>query len=263
MTVRSRTDRRAPHRGDQRRSAILVALDELLRDNGGRLEAVNIAEISRRAGLTRSAFYFYFENKASAVGAALEEIYEEVFAVNDILLGAGEPAGRIERTIRGLVDFWDRHRHLYRAVLEARSASPAVRDIWETERQAFIPAIAAMIEDERAARRAPAARGAPPPAGGRGRGHHPPSLTPLCLPYLLLRGRPARAPPAPDATTLADVLLLLNERLLERLTLGVELDRERYIESVVTVWLRSIYGRAPEPAEPTTARNRHDPAPCP
>ncbi|MGI5219990.1 TetR/AcrR family transcriptional regulator [Nocardia sp. CA-290969] len=224
MTVRSRTDRRAPHRGDQRRSAILVALDELLRDNGGRLEAVNIAEISRRAGLTRSAFYFYFENKASAVGAALEEIYEEVFAVNDILLGAGEPAGRIERTIRGLVDFWDRHRHLYRAVLEARSASPAVRDIWETERQAFIPAIAAMIEDERRAGRAP--------AGG-------------------------------DATTLADVLLLLNERLLERLTLGVELDRERYIESVVTVWLRSIYGHEPEPAEPTTARNRHDPAPPP
>lgn len=224
MTVRSRTDRRAPHRGDQRRSAILVALDELLRDNGGRLEAVNIAEISRRAGLTRSAFYFYFENKASAVGAALEEIYEEVFAVNDILLGAGEPAQRIERTIRGLVDFWDRNRHLYRAVLEARSASPAVRDIWETERQAFIPAIAAMIEGERRAGRAP--------AGG-------------------------------DATTLADVLLLLNERLLERLTLGAELDRERYIESVVTVWLRSVYGREPEAADPTTARNRHDPAPRP
>lgn len=222
MTVRSRTDRRAPHRGDQRRSAILVALDELLRDNGGRLEAVNIAEISRRAGLTRSAFYFYFENKASAVGAALEEIYEEVFAVNDILLGAGEPAERIERTIRGLVDFWDRNRHLYRAVLEARSASPAVRDIWETERQAFIPAIAAMIEGERRAGRAP--------AGG-------------------------------DATTLADVLLLLNERLLERLTLGAELDRERYIESVVTVWLRSVYGREPEATDPTTARNRHDPAP--
>ncbi|WP_280406709.1 TetR/AcrR family transcriptional regulator [Nocardia carnea] len=248
MTVRSRTDRRAPHRGDQRRSAILVALDELLRDNGGRLEAVNIAEISRRAGLTRSAFYFYFENKASAVGAALEEIYEEVFAVNDILLGAGEPAGRIERTIRGLVDFWDRHRHLYRAVLEARSASPAVRDIWETERQAFIPAIAAMIEDERAAGPAPPGGAAPPPAA-------PPSPRAAAA---------ARGPPPPrDATTLADVLLLLNERLLERLTLGVELDRERYIESVVTVWLRSIYGRAPEPAEPTTARNRHDPAPCP
>ncbi|WP_280463465.1 TetR/AcrR family transcriptional regulator [Nocardia carnea] len=203
--VRSRTDRRGPPRGEQRREALLVALDELLRDNGGRLEAVDIAEISRRAGLTRSAFYFYFENKAAAVGAALEDIYQEVFAVNDILVGAGEPADRIERTIRGLVDFWDRHRHLYSAVLDARSASAAVREIWESERQAFIPSIAAMIDDERRAGRAP--------AGG-------------------------------DAETLADVLLLLNERLLERLTLGADLDRERYIESVVTVWLRSIYAPA-------------------
>ena len=203
--VRSRTDRRGPLRGEQRREALLVALDELLRDNGGRLEAVDIAEISRRAGLTRSAIYFYFENKAAAVGAALEDIYQEVFAVNDILVGAGEPADRIERTIRGLVDFWDRHRHLYSAVLDARSASAAVREIWESERQAFIPSIAAMIDDERRAGRAP--------AGG-------------------------------DAETLADVLLLLNERLLERLTLGAELDRERYIESVVTVWLRSIYAPA-------------------
>ncbi|MFD4407084.1 TetR/AcrR family transcriptional regulator [Nocardia sp. NPDC058499] len=203
--VRSRTDRRGPPRGEQRREALLVALDELLRDNGGRLEAVDIAEISRRAGLTRSAFYFYFENKAAAVGAALEDIYQEVFAVNDILVGAGDPADRIERTIRGLVDFWDRHRYLYSAVLDARSASAAVREIWESERQAFIPSIAAMIDDERRAGRAP--------AGG-------------------------------DAETLADVLLLLNERLLERLTLGAELDRERYIESVVTVWLRSIYAPA-------------------
>ncbi|NKY33741.1 TetR/AcrR family transcriptional regulator [Nocardia speluncae] len=216
--ARSRTDRRGPPRGEQRREALLVALDELLRDNGGRLEAVDIAEISRRAGLTRSAFYFYFENKAAAVGAALEDIYREVFAVNDILVGPGEPADRIERTIRGLVDFWDRHRYLYSAVLDARSASAAVREIWESERQAFIPSIAAMIDDERRAGRAP--------AGG-------------------------------DAATLADVLLLLNERLLERLTLGAELDRERYIESVVTVWLRSIYA----PAEPTTARNRYDSAP--
>lgn len=216
MTTRPRTDRRAPQRGDRRRSALLAALDELLRDNGGQLETVNIAEISRRAGLTRSAFYFYFENKAAAVAAALEQTYEEVFAVNDILLGGGAPAERIERTIRGLIEFWDRNRHLYSAVLAARSASPGVRDLWESDRQAFIPSIAAMIESERAAGRAP--------AGG-------------------------------DATALADVLLLLNERLLERLTLAAELDRERYIESVVTVWLRSIYGTDPDPAAPVTARN--------
>ena len=43
---------------DQRRAALLESLETLLRES--RLEDINIADISRRAGLTRSAFYFYF-----------------------------------------------------------------------------------------------------------------------------------------------------------------------------------------------------------
>lgn len=204
MSPRPRTDRRGPQRGDRRRGALLSALDELLRDSGGDLDPITIAEIAKRAGLTRSAFYFYFENKAAAVAATLEEMYDEVFAVTDVLVGPGEPAERIEAAVRGLVEFWDRHRHLYRAVLEARSASAEVRRMWEQDRQGFIPAIAAMIDGERAAGRAP--------GGG-------------------------------DSAALADVLLLLNERLLERLTLGEGLDRENYVQAVVTVWLRTVYGR--------------------
>ncbi|MFC3962398.1 TetR/AcrR family transcriptional regulator [Nocardia jiangsuensis] len=206
MSARARTDRRAPHRGDLRRSALLGALAELLQDSGGDLDPITIAEISKRAGVTRSAFYFYFENKAAAVAATLEEMYDEIFAVTDVLVGAGDPAARIEHTARGLVEFSERHRHLLRAALEARYASPEVRRMWEADRQAFIPAIAAMIDGERAA---------------------------------------GRAPDGADATALADVLLLLNERLLERLTLGDGLDRENYVNAVVTVWLRTVYGRTP------------------
>jgi TetR/AcrR family transcriptional regulator, ethionamide resistance regulator len=51
-------DRRTSNRGDVRRDALLTAFDELLREQT--LEEVNVAEISRRAGVTRSAFYFYF-----------------------------------------------------------------------------------------------------------------------------------------------------------------------------------------------------------
>ncbi|WP_067657707.1 TetR/AcrR family transcriptional regulator [Nocardia harenae] len=206
MNARARTDRRAPQRGDLRRSALLGALAELLKDSGGNLDPITIAEISKRAGLTRSAFYFYFENKAAAVAATLEEMYDEVFAVTDVLVGPGDPALRIEHTARSLVEFSERHRHLFRAALEARNASPEVRRMWEADRQAFIPAIAAMIDGERAA---------------------------------------GRAPDGADATALADVLLLLNERLLERLTLGDGLDRENYVDAVVTVWLRTVYGRVP------------------
>ena len=50
------TYRRPPARGDQRRSALLRSLDEHLQESS--LESINIADISRRAGVTRSAFYF-------------------------------------------------------------------------------------------------------------------------------------------------------------------------------------------------------------
>ena len=47
MRADPRLDRRAPQRGDQRRSALLEALDEALHDQS--LESINVADISSRA----------------------------------------------------------------------------------------------------------------------------------------------------------------------------------------------------------------------
>lgn len=188
-------------RGDRRRAALLRSLDQHLHESS--FESINIADISRRAGVTRSAFYFYFENKAAALAALVQEMYDEAFAATDTLLGEGEPAGRIEATIRELFATWDRHEHVYRAMLAARATSPAVQAMWESDRQSFVPAVAAMIDDERTAR---------------------------------------RAPDGPDATATATVLLELNDRALERLALGGPLAREQHMDAVISVWLRSIYG---------------------
>lgn len=188
------------HRGDIRRAALLESLDHHLHDAS--LDSINIADISRRAGVTRSAFYFYFENKAVAVAALMEEMYDAAFAATDVLVGEGPPATRIEATIRGLFAAWDRHEHLFRAMLEARATNAVVREMWESDRQSFVAPVAAMIEAERSA---------------------------------------GRAPEGPDATSLATVLLELNDRALERLALGGPLTREQLVESVVTIWLRTIY----------------------
>jgi AcrR family transcriptional regulator len=157
--------------------------------------------------VTRSAFYFYFENKAAAVAALMEEMYDEAFVATGVLVGDGEPRARVEGTIRGLFAAWDRHEHLYRAMLEARATSPAVRDMWDSDRQSFVAPVAAMIEAERAAGRAPA---------------------------------------GPDAVALATVLLELNDRALERLALGGPLPREQHVEAVVHIWLSTIYGSTRE-----------------
>ena len=87
--MRSPTDRRQPQRSDQRRSAILESLDHHLKEFG--FDAINIADVTGRAGVTRSAFYFYFENKAAAVAALLEPLYDDVFVATDILTSTAEP----------------------------------------------------------------------------------------------------------------------------------------------------------------------------
>lgn len=200
--MRSQTDRRPPQRSDHRREAILDALDGWLREES--LEAVNIAEISKQAGVTRSAFYFYFENKGAAVAALMERMVDEVFAVNDAFTSAGDSAdGRIRAMLDGLFASWERHRHMFKAMLDARGSSASVRDIWDDARESFVESVAEMIRADREAGRAPA---------------------------------------GVDAEVLASVLLEFNDRLLERLTLGGALTPEQLMDGATVVWLRSIYG---------------------
>ena len=200
--MRSQTDRRPPQRSDHRREAILDALDGWLREES--LEAINIAEISRQAGVTRSAFYFYFENKGAAVAALMERMVDEVFAVSSAFTSAEDsPQGRIHAMLDGLFASWEGHRHMFKAMLDVRGTSASVRDIWDNARESFVESVAEMIRTDRAAGRAPA---------------------------------------GVDAEVLASILLELNDRLLERLTLGGALTREQLLDGAAAVWLRSIYG---------------------
>ena len=195
-------DRRGSNRGDARRDALLQAFDELLREQS--LEQVNVADISERAGVTRSAFYFYFENKAVAVLALMQDLYDAAAEANEILVKAeGEPEPRIRDAITLLFDSVDSSPHTYRALLEARASSPVVRQMWDAGRADFAGVIAGMIETERAA---------------------------------------GRAAEGPDAAALASVLLDLNDHSVERHSLGSGPPRDEHIAAITHIWLSTIYG---------------------
>ena len=128
MSVRIRTAQ-GPTKGDERRTALLGALDGLLREVDS-VESINVADLSRRAGVARSAFYFYFQNKAEAVGALMEVVYDEAAAAGALLVDTSlDPTERIPRVIGEIFDVTERHGHLYRAVLEARATNPSVREV--------------------------------------------------------------------------------------------------------------------------------------
>jgi AcrR family transcriptional regulator len=203
MTRAGTRDRRPPQKGDQRRSALLQSLDQHLQESS--FESINIADISRRAGVTRSAFYFYFESKAAAVAALMEELYDEIFAVSRGLTSLdGTPASRIGSMVTGLFEATRRHEHLFAAMLEARATSQAVREMWDADLLSFVEPLAQMIRAERTA---------------------------------------GRAPDGPDPVALATMLLELNDRALERLVRGGSLSIEQETEAVTAIWLRAIYGR--------------------
>lgn len=195
-------DRRTSGRGDARRDALLAAFDELLREKS--LEQVNIAEISNRAGVTRSAFYFYFENKAVAVLALMQGLYDAAAEANELLIRAeGDAEERIRSAITLLFDSVDQTPHTYRALLEARASSAVVREMWDAGRADFAGVIAGMIATERAA---------------------------------------GRAVDGPEAGALASVLLDLNDHALERHSLGSGPPREAHVDAIAYLWLSSIYG---------------------
>jgi TetR/AcrR family transcriptional regulator, ethionamide resistance regulator len=200
--MRSRTDRRAPQRSEFRRDAILDALENCLKETT--FEDVSLADIAREAGVSRSAFYFYFENKAAAVAALMERMVDDTFFINDVFVQADRsPRDRIHIMLDGLFDTWERHRHMFAAMLEARGRSEVVREIWDEARSGFVDDVAAMISAERAA---------------------------------------GVAPDGVEATVLATVLLDLNDRLLERLTLGGSLSRAELVSGATAVWLGTVYG---------------------
>lgn len=146
--MRSPTDRRPSLRSDERREAILDALDGWLQASS--LDAINVAEITAQAGVTRSAFYFYFENKAAAVAALMERLVNEIFNVNEeFTTGGGAPRDRVYAMLTGLFDSSDRYRHVFSAMLEARGSSITVRQIWDDARDVFTPSVAALIRQER------------------------------------------------------------------------------------------------------------------
>lgn len=204
MSARSVTDRRSGQASDLRRAALLRALDAQLRESEGNLEAINVADLTKRAGVTRPAFYFYFASKASAMAAAAEEIYNDVLTATAVLVEHGDPASRVATTIRQFVQTCSTHRHVFRAMLSVRASSPEVRAKWEADGAELIKPVAAMIEAERAAQRAP-------------------------------EGVPAVA--------LATMLRELNERLLERLIYTDGADADALTDAVIAIWNGAIWGR--------------------
>lgn len=207
-------------RGDQRREALLRALDDQLRVR--KLDDISVADLTDAAGITRSAFYFYFESKAAAVTVLLASVQEQAENSTDLLVGEeGVFRDRISAALERLADRVVENAHIYRALLTARTTHEPTRAMWDGGRTLLAEPIADRIRTEREA---------------------------------------GRAPDGPEPQALAEALVRINESVLECLAHTPEAPRDPLLTTAADMWVRSIYGRPDAAVDPASVSDSATPA---
>lgn len=137
--------------GDERRAALLRAVTELVEESG--YHGMSIGAIAARAGVGRSAFYFYFATKAAAVAAVLEGLTADL-VVSSAAWYAGreaEPRERIRVGMEAAVEMWRTHPALWAAMYDAAATDRDVAQLWNGFWDGLADLVAVRLEQERAA----------------------------------------------------------------------------------------------------------------
>jgi AcrR family transcriptional regulator len=141
--------RRPPTKGDRRESALLDALEELLAERS--IAQVSVDRIAARAGVSRTAFYFYFPSKEAAVIALVERVVAAIWHAPDTwLTGDGDPRAELDRAIAELTRAWSEHRAALNAMVEAAAYDAELWALWREQMDGFIAGATARIERDTA-----------------------------------------------------------------------------------------------------------------
>jgi TetR/AcrR family transcriptional regulator, ethionamide resistance regulator len=185
-------------------AAVLAATEDLLRE-GASYADLSIEAIARRAGLGRTAFYFYFRDKRELLMRLTEDVNDQLFAQADVWFsGRGDPAQELRAALTSIAALYDEHGVLLRAIVEVSTYDEDVARFWRGLMGRFTSATRRRIEREQ--------------AEGRG------------------------APGHPEATAFS--LCWMTERVFyERLVQDEPPSRDELVGALCDIWVRSVYGR--------------------
>jgi AcrR family transcriptional regulator len=197
--------RRGARKGDAREADILRTFEALIATKSP--AAIGIDELALGAGISRSAFYFYFASKDAVLTALLADLEESLLAENADWYegGAAEPA--LRRSLEHGVALWSARGPLLRLIYQADDVPEPIRRFRARSHDRGRRRTMERIERERAAGLAPAG---PPSAAGLAF-----ALIQLRTGTLAEAFAPSAAPDVPvDAEALVDDLLATMLRLL-------------------------------------------------
>jgi TetR/AcrR family transcriptional regulator, ethionamide resistance regulator len=181
---------------------ILAAAEELLRERPFR--DLTVDEVMRRTELSRPSFYVHFRDRHHLVLRVVERFGAEMANMSERWFEGPEagPQG-IRDALEGVVAVFERHGPVMHALADAATVDPEVELAYNSLMQSFVDATARHIEAEMEAGR----------------------ILPL------------------DAQETARALCLMNDRyLLAALGRAPSAAPETVIETLATIWTRTLYG---------------------
>jgi TetR/AcrR family transcriptional regulator, ethionamide resistance regulator len=113
---------------------------------------VTVDELAREAGLSRTAFYFYYKDKHEVLRAVLEGLAETAHDQSAAWWsGEGPPDAIIRKWLRDLGSLWDTHGGILRATVEVSAYDPVFMGFYQELMNNFIGATQAHLHNERTA----------------------------------------------------------------------------------------------------------------
>ena len=129
-------------------AAVLEATEALLAE-GRSFAELRIEEIATGAGISRTAFYFYFRDKRELLMRLTEDVAEILYAEADAWWsGEGDGREALESALRNVISHYREHHVLLRAVVEASAYDEVVAGFWRALMGRFVEASRQRIGSE-------------------------------------------------------------------------------------------------------------------
>lgn len=112
---------------------------------------LTIKELMSNTGISRSAFYQYFDDLHDLMEVLLQGIEDDIFAVASAWFeGEGDPVAVLDHSLTGLVNVCYRQGPILRAVVEAAPLDERLEKAWAKVLKDFDDAITDRIEEQQA-----------------------------------------------------------------------------------------------------------------
>jgi TetR/AcrR family transcriptional regulator, ethionamide resistance regulator len=127
---------------------VLRATEELLA-SGSSYADLNVERIAKAAGISRTAFYFYFRDKRDLLMRLAGDVTELLYAQADIWFsGDGDPEQEIREALTRIAALYREHGVLIRAIVEVSTYEEDIATFWRGLLQRFVDATARRIQEE-------------------------------------------------------------------------------------------------------------------